>query len=179
MSTSLAGSRGPTGGLSGGNVIPKGYRHGQLQQYTPEQMQLFQSMFSQVQPGSYLSRLAAGDEGIFNQIEAPAMSQFQGLLGQTNARFGTGGVGHGFGRSSGFQNTLGQQSMDFAQQLASQRQGLQQRAIKDLMGMSGELLGQKPYEQFLAPKQKSFWKELLLGSAPGIAQGAAMLPFLL
>lgn len=187
MSSSMYGGqgmRGPTGSSSspsgtGGNVIPKGYRQGQLQQFNPEQMQLFQQMFGHVGPDSYLSRLAGGDEGIFNQIEAPALRQFGQLQGNIASRFG--GMGGTSGRrSSGFQNIMSQASTDFAQNLQSQRQSLQQNAIKELMGLSNELLGQRPYEQFLTKKEMPFWKQMLLGATIGANEfgkqvgGAAM-----
>jgi len=133
-----------------------------MPQFNPEQMQLFQQMFSHVGPDSYLSKLAGGDEESFNQMEAPAMRQFQGLQGQLASRFS--GMGMGARRSSGFQNTMSQASSDFAQDLASKRHSLQSDAIRQLMGMSGELLGQRPYENALIQKQPQFWQQLLLGT---------------
>ena len=156
-------------GKSTGNAIPKGYQAGQMQQFSPEQMKLFQQMFGQVGPESFLGKLAGGDEGQFAQLEAPAMKQFAGLQGNLASRFS--GMGMGARRSSGFQNTANQATSDFAQQLQSQRMGLQKQAIQDLMGMSGQLLGQRPYEQFLTPKQKPFWQELLGGLAGGVGSG--------
>jgi hypothetical protein len=135
---SMMGSRGPAGSMqkgtsTGGNIIPKGYKQGQMQQFTPEQMQLFQQMFAQVSPDSYLSKLAGGDESLFQEMEAPAMRQFQGLQGD----------------------------------LASQKQ-----AIMDLMGLSENLLGQRPYEQFLQQKpQKSAssgWGSLIGAGVGGV-----------
>lgn len=159
------GMRGATGGSSGqgmtGNVIPKGTRQGQIQQFTPEQMQLFQQLFGQLGPESFLGKLAGGDQSMFEQLEAPAMRQFQGLQGQTASRFS--GMGTGARHSSGFQNTANQQTSDFAQALQSQRMGLQNQAIQDLMGLGNQLLGQRPYEQFLMKKPKPWWQELLLG----------------
>lgn len=159
---------GATGASSGSRMtgfkdtIPKGYRLGQLQQFTPEQMQLFQNMFGQVGPGSFLSKLAGGEEGAFDQLEAPAMKQFGQLQGQLASRFS--GMGSGARRSSGFANTMNQASSDFAQQLQSQRMGLQRQALMDLMGISESLLGQRPYERSLIKKQPSFWQQLLLGA---------------
>lgn len=157
------GFRGATGSSAGqnmtgaGNVISKGYREGRIQQFSPEQMQLFQQLFGQVGPQSFLSKLAGGDQSQFEQMEAPALRQFQGLQGNIASRFSSGGGGEGAmssRRSSGFKNYLGQQTADFAQQLQSNRMGLQQQAINDLMGLSGSLLGQRPYNQFLVEKQQ-------------------------
>jgi hypothetical protein len=151
------------------DMIPKGYRLGQLQQFTPEQMNLFQGLFSHLQPDSYLSRLAGGDQGMFDEVEAPALRQFGALQGNIASRFS--GRGTGSRRSSGFYNTMNQAASDFAQQLQSQRMGLQRQAIEDLFGLSQSLLGQRPTERFLTEKQMPFWKSLLGGLIPGVGQG--------
>lgn len=148
-------------GAGMGNKIPKGYQLGGFQRFSPEQMQLFQSLFGNVGPDSYLSKLAGGDQTMFNQLEAPALRQFGELQGNIASRFS--GMGTGARRSSGFQNTMSQAGQDFAQQLQSQRMGLQRQAMQDLMGFSQMLMGQQPNEQFLMKKQKPWWQELLLG----------------
>jgi hypothetical protein len=171
--SSMYGGRGApaysSGGTAGGSATGKvgGYKVGQLQQFTPEQMDLFRSLFSHVMPGSQLSNLAGGDEEAFKQIEGPALRQFSGQLGGLASRFsGMGGLG---GRhSSGFQNTATQAASEFSQDLASKRQGLQRQAIMDLMGLSSDLLGQKPYDQFLYPEKEKqpWWKKALGGALP-------------
>lgn len=161
--------------------IPSGYSKGSLQQFTPEQMQLFQQLFSHVGPDSFLSKLAGGDQSTFGEIEAPALKQFSALQGQLGSRFsGMGGGGNqralGAQKSSGFQNTMNSAAQDFAGQLQSQRQSLQQQALQDLMGFSNQLLGQKPYEQFLTKKQPSQWGQIfgkLAGGLPGAVAGYA------
>ena len=156
-------------GISG-NKIPKGYKSGQIQNFTPEMMNLFQSLFSHAGPDSYLSRLAGGDQEIFNQIEAPAMQQFSELQGGLASRFSRMG-GLGARKSSGFQNTANQATQNFAMQLQANRQQLQQQAIKDLFGISNQLLGQKPYEQFLyekPEKEKKNWGGLIGAGVGGL-----------
>jgi hypothetical protein len=96
--------------------------------------------------------LAGGDQSAFEQMEAPALRQFQGLQGQLASRFS--GMGTGARRSSGFQNTANQAASAFAQQLQSNRLGLQQGAISQLHDLVNRLLGQRPYDQFLVEKQK-------------------------
>lgn len=145
-----------------GNKIPKGYQVGRMQQFTPEQLSLFQSLFGHVSPDSYLSRLASGDQSLFEEMEEPALRQFSGIQGNLASRFS--GMGLGARRSSGFQNTMTQASSDFAQDLQAKRQALQRQAIGDLFNMSNSLLNQRPYEQFLTEKKKPFWQQLL-GSA--------------
>lgn len=143
---------------------PRGYTNRQQQQFTPEQLKLFQGLFSHVGPESYLGKLAGGDESQFDQIEAPALRQFSGLQGNIASRFSGAGIG---GRnSSGFQNEMSGAASDFAQQLQSQRQGLQQNAIRDLMGMSSQLLGQRPYEQSLVQKPSSGFGNFLNSALP-------------
>lgn len=159
MSTSLSGGRG-----AAGNKIPKGYAAGKLQQFTPEQMGLFQQLFSHVSPGSQLSQQAMGSQAGFEPQEQLAARDFQNFQGQNASRFS--GMGMGARRGSGFNNSMTQGSQDFAMQLAGQRQQLQRQALQDLMGMSGMLLGQRPEEQFLIKKENrpsGFAKALGIG----------------
>jgi len=122
--SSLTGATGMSamGGATGGNKIPSGYKLGQIQQFTPEQQQLFQRLFSQVSPDSFLSRLASGDQSQFEALERPALKQFGELQGNLASRFS--GMGSGARRSSGFQNTASTAAQDFAEKLQSQRLGL-------------------------------------------------------
>lgn len=131
--------------------IPSGYSKGSLQQFTPEQMQLFSQLFGHLGPDSYLSKLAGGDQSTFGEIEAPALQQFAGLQEGIANKFS--GAGLGGRRSSGFQNAQTSAASQFSQQLQSQRQGLQRQALSDLMGFSNQLLGQRPYENFLEKKE--------------------------
>lgn len=164
--SSLIGNQGMRGF---GDKIPKGYEKGTIQQFTPDQLNLFQSLFSNVGPDSFLSKIAGGDQGAFNQMEAPAQRQFQGMQSQIASRFS--GMGLGARKSSGFQNAMNQASSDFAQDLQSRRVELQRQALKDLTGMSSMLLGQRPQEKFLSQKSKPWWQELLMGAGEGLAQG--------
>ncbi len=163
-------------GKLAGDMIPKGYRAGQLQQFTPEQMELFQQMFGHLGPDSFLSKMAMGDEDQFDQMEAPAHRMFQGQLGQLASRFSQGGTGGRKG--SGFQNTATAAASNFSQDLASKRQELQRQALNDLMGFSNTLLQQRPQERFLAEKQEkpNYWGQIvgkLGGAIPGAIAGAA------
>jgi len=174
-----------TGAVNTGSMkekIPKGYSKGSLQQFTPEQMQLFQQMFGQVGPDSYLSKLAGGDQSTFDEMEAPALRQFAGLQGNIASRFsggGNGGQGRSLGsrHSSGFQNTMNSAASNFAQELQSQRQGLQRQAIMDLMGISNSLLGQRPQENFLVEKQQKPNYAGMIGGLAGNILGSAAGPF--
>ncbi len=177
MTSSLTGftptSRGTLkrGGMQG-ESIPKGFRAGQLQQFSPEQMKLFQSLFSHLGPDSFLSKLAGGDESFFEQMEAPAHRQFQGQLGQLASRFS--GMGTGGRHSSGFQNTATSAASNFQQDLLANRQNLQRQAIHDLMGLSNQLLGQRPFQRDLFEKGQKQSSGLggLIGGGLGSVLGA-------
>jgi len=145
------GMRSNTGSMR--EKIPSGYKKASIRQFTPEQMELFQSLFGHLGPDSYLSKLAGGDEETFAQMEAPALKQFQGVLGNLGSRFS--GMGMGGRKSSGFQNATTSAASDFAQQLQSQRVNLQRQAIMDLLGLSHQLLGERPYENYLQKKESS------------------------
>lgn len=175
MSSSLSGPAGgnlrgyssgklPLPGKGYNERIPSGYKGGRLNNFTPEQMELFQQAFGQVSPDSYTARLAGGDQSQFAEMEEPAWRDFQEAQGDLASRFSN--MGMGARRGSGFQNAAGQQASDFAMNLRSQRHNLQRQAIQDLMGMTGDLLNQRPYETFLekkAPKKKKWWESLLGG----------------
>lgn len=152
-----------------GNKAPSGYR--ERQAFTPEAMELYKRMFSQVSPDSYLSRLAGGDEDLFNEMEAPALRQFSELQGDIASRFSAGGGGRGSlsaRKSSGFQNTMNSAASNFAQDLQSRRQDLMRQAIQDLSGMSHSLLNEEPYQLYeKRQKKKSGW-----GGLAGAGVGA-------
>jgi len=158
--------------------VPSGYRQFQLQNYTPEQMKLHQSLYGHVGQDSYLSKLAQGDEDIFNEIEAPALRQFNELQGGLASRFS--GMGMGSRNSSGFQNTANSAASNFAQELQANRQALSRQALQDLMGYSNEILNQNPYEKGLVEKrqkQSSGWGGVIgtgIGAAGGFMLGGPM-----
>lgn len=171
---SLSGSKGPTGkGGFSGDITPKGYRQGQIQQFTPDQMGLYQNMLGLVGQDSYLSKLARGDQSTFDQVEAPAYRQFNEQLSNIANRF-SGGSGKGsLGvRGSQFQNANTAAASNFAQDLQSQRQGMMSNALRELMGFSNQLLQQRPYDRFLVEKQQKQnpWAEIggrFAGAIPG------------
>jgi hypothetical protein len=181
---SMSGSRGAAGASLQGNaagqkqkmqkeIIPKGYRKAQINQFTPEQMQLYQQLFGEVSPDSQTSRLANGDEELFDEMEAPAFRQFNELQGQLASRFS--GAGMGARKGSGFKNQSSAAASNFAQDLASRRQELQRNAIKDLHGMSTELLGIRPQEKALVQKEQkrpSFWEQAGVAAIGGVGTAA-------
>jgi hypothetical protein len=142
-----------------GENIPSGYRKSIVQQYTPQQMQQHNQLYQHVGPDSYLSRLSQGDQATFDEMEAPALRQFNELQGGMASRFS--GQGLGGRQSSGFKNASNAAAQDFASQLQSNRQSLQRQALNDIMGYSDMLLNQRPYDVGLAEKRQrppGFWK---------------------
>lgn len=155
-----------------GGQIPRGYAAGSMQKFSPEQLELFKSLFSQVGPSSQLGQLASGSEAGFAPYEEMANRKFQEYAGQLGSRFS--GQGIGAQRGSAFKNAQGQAAQDFALQLANQRQQLQSQALGDLMNYSQMLLGQEPEENFLYKQQKKpKWWEQALGVGLPIAGAAA------
>ena len=156
----------PTGANLSSDKIT-GYKQRNISTLNPQQQQLFQKLADALLGGGglgggvdYLSKLASGDEGIFGEIEAPAYRQLQSQLGQIGSRFAdVGAVG-----SSGFQQTASGAATDLGERLQSQRNSLRSNAIKDLLGLSENLIGQKTFE----PKfQKEFNFKQFLGELAG------------
>lgn len=158
--TSLGGATGSPAGTIKSKNIGGGLRGVNVSNWGPEQLNLFKSAFSHLGPESFTSRLASGDQSQFEQLEAPALRQFSELQGGLASRFS--GMGSGARRSSGFANTSNQAAADFAQQLQSQRMGIQKQAVGDLMDMINQLLGQRQFDTAIQPKSMSFLKQLAL-----------------
>lgn len=149
-------------GAAGAN-IPRsnssGYNLRQTPNFSPDQMKLFQQLLGGLNKGGglqggidYLGKLAGGDEEAFGQIEKPAYSAFQGLLGNIGSRFaGAGAIG-----SSAFQNATSGAAQSLAENLGSQRHGIQMGALDKLLGLSDKLLGYKPNENFMEGKRSGF-----------------------
>lgn len=146
----------PSGTSSPKNKI-SGYDVRQLQNFSPEMMNLFRSLLGGAQKGTsggldFLSGLANGDEEAFEDAEAPAYAAFNKSLGQIGSRFSQFGAQD----SSAFQNAVSGAGGDLAQNLQSQRLGLRNNSIQSLLGLSNSLLGQRPTEN-LVQKKDSPW----------------------
>lgn len=141
---------------------PSGYKINRIQNFSPEQMQLFKDSFQYINPQSNLARLAGGDPQAFQQMEAPALRQFNELQGNLASRF-SGMGSFGGRRSSGFQNAATSAASNFAQELQANRVNLQRQALADLMGYTNSILGQSPYNTLMIKKrqQPSLFDSLL------------------
>lgn len=168
---SLSGSTGMSGSATGmKEKRPHGYQKFSMQQFTPEQIELFRQMIGQLGPEGFLAKLAGGDESLFNQMETPALRQFSELQGGLASRFS--GMGDlGARNSSGFQNAGTAAASNFAEQLQANRLGLQNQALRDLQGMGTQLLGQRPVERGYVKKDRSpsGWGGLAGAAGGGLA----------
>lgn len=111
---------------------------------------------------SNLSKMASGDQSTFDQMEAPALRQFSGLQGNFSSKY-AGGQGSSSLQNSRFQNAMGGANADFAERLSSNRMGMQQSAIEQLMHLAEHLLGTKTFESSLIPKKPSLLSQILGG----------------
>jgi hypothetical protein len=151
----------PTGMAPQKAKIP-GYKHRQIPNMTPAMMELMQALTQGLTPGAasgtdFLSKLAGGDESMFEQLEAPAYAAFEKLLGQTGTRFSDLGARD----SSYFENAVAGQGVELAQNLQSQRLGIRNQAIQSLLGNSQQALNQRPYENIVTPKEPSWFDKYL------------------
>lgn len=91
-----------------------------------------------------LLSMAQGKSDAFEQLEAPALAQFQQQIAPGIAqRY----AGSGIGSSSGMQNAIAGAGANLAQNLQGQRMGLMQQSIHDVLGLGNMLLGM-PTQQF-------------------------------
>lgn len=143
-----SGTSAPTGNITGYNVknVPN---------FNPQMMQIFEKLMSSLQSGGgleggvdFLSRLAGGEEGAFEQAEAPAYSSFNKMLGQVGSRYSQLGARD----SSSFQQAVSGGAAQLGENLGAKRLDIQSSAIDRLLGLSQNLLGQRPTENILEPK---------------------------
>ena len=135
-------------------------------------MELYNQLYGLVSPYGRTSRLAMGDEGEFEAMEAPALRQFGQLQGNIASKFS--GQGMGSRKSSGFQNTQTAAAQDFASQLQANRQNLQRQAAMDMMGLSQQLLQQGPYTSGYAHKEGKAGPAGGYGAPTGALLGAGV-----
>ncbi len=178
MSSSLSGW-GPAGNAAG--LKGTGYKQINMPTMNANQQQLTQMLHGLLGGSSgglaqglqQSGRMAAGDQSQFEQMEAPAMRQFNELLGGLGSRFS--GMGSGARNSSGFQNTMGEAGASLAEKLSSKRMDYQQQALAQLLGLSESLLGRSTFNSALIPKKKSFFSELMGGMSGGLGSGLGSL----
>lgn len=151
------------------------YQQLQVSTKDPRAMELYGQVAQSLRPHlggavQELGQLAAGGTPEqWQQLEAPALRQYQQLVGGIGARYS--GLGMGAQKSSAFQNELSGTAADLAERLQGQRLGLQQNALNQLLSLYQSLIGTDTFDTMFLPKKKPFWQEFLGGMAPGIGQG--------
>lgn len=159
---------------------PSGSEIVQVPKYSPERMQQIEQLRGSIEPGAlkgadFLSKIAGGDQSMFEQMEAPAMRQFEQLQGKTASRFS--GLGMGSRRSSGFENTMSGHATDLAERLQGKRMGFQQNAIKQLMELYGNMMKDDPYQMYFQDEDEGDpWGGAMSGAISGATIGSSLLP---
>ena len=150
----------------------------QTPQFTPGQMQLFETLLGQSQKGAgpsfdFLSRLLAGDEELFKSLEAPSIRAFQeqiapGIAEQYTSA-GLGGRG-----SSAFQQQIATAGSRLAQSLGEQRTGLRMSALDRMLQQVQAPLGYQPYKFNFLERDPGILENLALAGAQGAVKYLGM-----
>lgn len=154
--------------------IPSGYNMYSLPTMGGGQKDIYDMIKGQVQGGypdvfKNLLATARGDIPHFQEQEQYAQNMFNQQIAPGIAnRY----AGSGIGASSGMQNAIAGAGANLSSQLASQRSGLMQQAMHDVLGIGHNLLGMPTQEFGL---QKSPWASILESLGGGIGTGLGTL----
>lgn len=154
--------------------IPRGFEMYSLPTMGGGQADIYNMLKGQFQQGGgdvfqKLFGLAKGDSDMFDQLEAPAMRQFQQQIAPGIAqRY----AGSGIGSSSGMQNSIAGAGANLAENLQSQRMGLMERSMQNVLGLGDRLLG-TPTQQFGLSQKENMMRDFMqmLGMAGGQMAG--------
>lgn len=141
-----------------GNSIPKGTQFGRINEQTPEQEQIFKYLQTLISPDSQQAKLAQGDPETYNKLEQNDWNDFSDYESSLyNNLYSSGST-----KGSAYNNAGSSARQKFASQLSANRQNLQQNALKGLFSMGKDLLGHKPYDQFLTKtdEEKKTWEKV-------------------
>jgi len=126
-----------------GAKIPKGFGLYSLPAMGTDQKQIYDLLKGQFQSGGpevyqKLFGLAGGKSDLFEQLEVPALRQFQQVIApEIAARYS----GSGISGSSGMQNAIAGAGANLAENLQSQRMGIMERSMQNVLGLGDRLLG--------------------------------------
>lgn len=144
---------------------PKGYGAYSLPTMGGGQADIYNLLKNQFQGGAgdiyqKLFGMARGDAGTFDQLEAPALRQFQEQIApQIAQRY----AGSGISGSSGLNNSLAGAGANLAENLQGQRLGLMQQSMHDVLHLGDLLLGTptQQYGLYQKENQGRDWMQLL------------------
>jgi hypothetical protein len=156
-------------------IFGKGERTETRPIYSPQQEALLDTALGGLQQQlplglQNLRNILGGDEGTFEAFSAPARRQFEQRTLPTIAERFTGSLGEGAQRSSAFGQALGQAGKELEEDIFSQRLGLQQGALGQLLSLLGPALSPRQFE-FTVPRRPGFLENLLGSAAQGIGLG--------
>ena len=142
----------------------------------PQRQQLYGALsggaLQGVQPSfDFLSRLLSGDQSIFQELEAPALRQFQEQIVPGLAERFTG-MGLGAQGSSGYQQVLGGAASRLAQDLAGQRSQYRMSALDRLLSQAGQTMQARPYD--VVPRTPGFLENVISSGAENFGKGAGL-----
>jgi hypothetical protein len=173
----LTGSKGEKGSTYGKNQLSmidqilqsiKGGMGGPNQDITQQQG---------YQQGNDFFNSLFNNQDFFNNMEAPAMRQFDEMGGELGNRFAAQGSGGSTG-STGFRNLLGREAQNLSSNLAAQRGNMQQNAVPQMLQYSQAPVSNwmSQMQQALQPTQNTYQGPSMGafgGLAAPFAQGAA------
>jgi len=148
--------------------------------YNPQQEALLNKMLGGLQQQlplvlQNLQNILGGDPETMEAFARPARREFEEETLPTIAQRFTSTFGPGSQRSSGFTQAVARAGRKSAEDIASQRLGLQSQAAQQLMGLAGGALSPRQY-QYQQPRQPGFAEE---AGVPAIEGLIKILPALL
>jgi hypothetical protein len=155
--------------------VPSGYGMYSLPTMGGGQKDIYEMLKSQFMQGGgdiyqRLFGMAKGDQDLFNQLEAPAIRQFQQQIAPGIAqRY----AGSGIGSSSGMQNALAGAAGNLAENLQGQRMGLMQQSMHDVLHLGDMLLG-SPTQQFGLVQKQNLMNQLMQLLGAGVSQAGGI-----
>jgi len=143
--------------------------------YNPQQEQVLNTALTGLQGQlplglSNLRNILGGDRETFESFFAPARRDFeQKTLPSIAERF-TGFLGEGSQRSSAFGQQLGQAAKELEEDIFSQRIGMQQDALSQLLSLLGPATAPRQF-QYTKPRRQGFLENILGALAQGAGVG--------
>ena len=169
----MAGAGGVAGGMASKNAGGSffgGSQGGfdQVSRLTPQQQEMFSQMFPGLMQAQgsgldWINQILSGDPEAFANFEAPFKRQFEQETVPGIAERFAGLGSHGAQSSSAMNQTMAQAGRELSENLAALRGNLQQNALGQIQGLTG---------QAMQPTFESVYKQPTTGFLGGLAGGA-------
>ena len=143
--------------------------------FLPQQQQILENITGALQEQlpvglENLQAILGGYPEKFERFFTPARRRFEQETLPTIAERFTGALGEGAQRSSAFGQQLGRAAREFEEDVFSQRLGMQQEALNQLLSLLSPTLSPRRY-RYVRPRQPGLLEDLLSGSLRGIGAG--------